>query len=536
VGTTIPHVGKKVIAGYYQVKMGPRASEAGMAIERHPIEDVIKGIKESTYEIQTESRLAYSGLKEEQNITEVLEKYAWLYSPNTIQNTQEAYYLETDPENKERLRRVSYYLLEGYLERQTAPLEDELISFEIAATVEVDGERIPYHNVPVLIAGEPDFDKRDRLREASLAVVEETNPQRSTIVRTWLATLADQFSYGSYTTYNSEKKQIDYGLLRSRMEDFLSKTEEIYAVLMDQWVKKTTGRKLGEIGNHHFSHISRMPQYDGYFGKDKLLEVYKRTLLGMNIDPETQKNIHIDTAERPTKNPRARCYAPAPPEEVHLLIKPIGGLDDYSSFFHEAGHAQHFGNEDPELGYIDRAISTSYALTEIYSFLMQYLIQNQTWLREVVGLPEEIAQEVVYYTRLAELFLVRRYAAKLRYELDFFEDPLSKRRNQELYATTLSAATRFLYPPENYLNDMDPGYYSADYLRAWITESMLRHYLESTYGERWFARPEAGSFLRRLWASGESKENEEVARMVGYEPFDAAYLVEQFLGLEHIKL
>jgi hypothetical protein len=34
-----------------------------MPTEAYSIEDVIKGIKESTYEVQTESRLAYSGLK-----------------------------------------------------------------------------------------------------------------------------------------------------------------------------------------------------------------------------------------------------------------------------------------------------------------------------------------------------------------------------------------------------------------------------------------------------------------------------------------
>jgi hypothetical protein len=34
-----------------------------MATEAHSIEDVFKGIKESTYEVQTESRLAYSSLQ-----------------------------------------------------------------------------------------------------------------------------------------------------------------------------------------------------------------------------------------------------------------------------------------------------------------------------------------------------------------------------------------------------------------------------------------------------------------------------------------
>ena len=141
-----------------------------MTTEAYSIEDVIRGVKESTYEVQTESRLAYSGLKEKQNIAGVFKKYAWLYDPKSVRQAQDAYRAETDPQNKERLRRVYYYLLEGYLGRQTAHLEDELVSFEVCAAVEVDGETIPYHNVPVLIAGEHDFEKRNRLREATLAV------------------------------------------------------------------------------------------------------------------------------------------------------------------------------------------------------------------------------------------------------------------------------------------------------------------------------------------------------------------------------
>jgi hypothetical protein len=78
---------------------------------------------------------------------------------------------------------------------------------------------------------------------------------------------------------------------------------------------------------------------------------------------------------------------------------------------------------------------------------------------------------------------------------------------------------------------MDAGYYSADYLRAWVTESMLRHHLEHAYGEEWFAHPEAGAFLRGLWATGERKENEIVARMIGYEPFDTTHLVGNLLNL-----
>src|SRR5215211_2262149 len=235
------------------------------------MEDAVRGIRESTYEIQTESRLVYSGLKREQNITEVLKKYARLYNLETVRRIEGADGAETDPENKERLRRVYYYLLEGYIGQKTAPLEDALVSFEASATVEVNGESVPYHNVPVLIAGEHDFERRNRLREASLDVVEETNPRRLEILRTGLATLEDGFGYDSYTAYNAEKKRVDYGLLRQRMQNFLAETEEIYAALMVCWTEEMTGRRPGEIGSHHFSYISRVPQYDEYFRKDRLL-------------------------------------------------------------------------------------------------------------------------------------------------------------------------------------------------------------------------------------------------------------------------
>jgi hypothetical protein len=62
-----------------------------VATEFRTIEDAVRGIEKSTYEIQTESRLVYSGLKREQNIAEVLEKYAWLYNPETVRRVEETY-------------------------------------------------------------------------------------------------------------------------------------------------------------------------------------------------------------------------------------------------------------------------------------------------------------------------------------------------------------------------------------------------------------------------------------------------------------
>lgn len=505
-----------------------------MTTEPGSVEGILEGIRQSTYEVQTELRLADAGLKEEQGIADILERYAWLYNPETVRQAWQAHRAEHKPERRERLRRVYYYLLDGYLERRAAPLEDEVVSFEMDATAEVDGASVAFYDVPVLLAQEPDFDKRDRLQEASLAVTEQTNPGRSEVMRARSAALAE-FGYESPTAYDVEKKRIDYDLLLSRLTAFLSRTERTYTTHMGEWAQRATGRRPGELlGSHHIAYMSGMPGYDAYFRGERLIEVYRRTLGGMGLDPRSQRNIHLDTEDRPAKNPVAGCYVPDPPSEVHLLIKPRGGFEDYESFLHEAGHAQHYANEDPNLHCVDRAIGTSYALTEVYSFLLQFLTLNRAWLRELVGLPEDAAREVAYHARLANLFAARRYAAKLRYELEFYKDPDNEARNRGLYAATLAAATGFRYAPQNYLSDLDTGYYTADYLRAWITEAMLRHHLEGTYGEDWFDHPEAGAFLRGLWAGGESGENEDIARMIGYEPFDTTCLTEQFLALERM--
>jgi hypothetical protein len=72
---------------------------------------------------------------------------------------------------------------------------------------------------------------------------------------------------------------------------------------------------------------------------------------------------------------------------------------------------------------------------------------------------------------------------------------------------------------------MDEGFYSADYLRAWIRAAQVRSYLRSTVGEDWWESPETGAFLRDLFAEGTRPSSEEVAARIGTEPLDVDPLV-----------
>src|SRR5438477_373128 len=81
--------------------------------------------------------------------------------------------------------------------------------------------------------------------------------------------------------------------------------------------------------------------------------------------------------------------------------------------------------------------------------------------------PEEARQNAEATTFL-EALLFRRYEAKLRYELDFWSRFSSDGGDPGVYEQLLTEATGVRYRADGYLSDMDSGFYSADYLRAWI--------------------------------------------------------------------
>jgi hypothetical protein len=86
------------------------------------------------------------------------------------------------------------------------------------------------------------------------------------------------------------------------------------------------------------------------------------------------------------------------------------------------------------------------------------------------------------------------------------------------------------YRREGHLADMDAGFYSADYLRAWIRHAQLRSYLIQEVGEDWWRRAETGELLRKLFAEGTRPTSEEIATRLGFDPLDTAPLVADLNG------
>ena len=74
------------------------------------------------------------------------------------------------------------------------------------------------------------------------------------------------------------------------------------------------------------------------------------------------------------------------------------------------------------------------------------------------------------------------------------------------------------------MDEIPDGFESADYIRGWILESMLREYLCSRHGKTWFLNRSAAGFLKEIWETGQLYRADEVGREIGFGELDPQVL------------
>jgi hypothetical protein len=164
------------------------------------------------------------------------------------------------------------------------------------------------------------------------------------------------------------------------------------------------------------------------------------------------------------------------------------------------------------------------AVTEGWAFLFEHLVDNPEWLTRRLDFPRP--QEFAVEGAAILLWGVRRYCAKLLYELELFraDDPLPLR---ERYVELLGSALKIEPSPTDWLADVDGGFYVSKYLRAWAFEAQLGFHLREQSGNDWFAHRESGSLLRELWALGQAPTADELLADVTGTEIDMAAVTER---------
>jgi hypothetical protein len=469
----------------------------------------------------------FSGQKESFEIEAVYERHPELFSRSAVAGLREAASDESGDEGR-RLRYLLHFAFDGHLGQATKAEAAAIAEREAKLQVERDwGEPVPYRTAPIEQANEPDAERRAALEEARLALLDRhLNPlYREALERSH--SIARDLGWRSYREAYAELRDIDLGALAEQTASFAASTDAAYAEIVDPELVRACDARLGEARRSDLPRLLRAPGLDGLFPPDRLVDSFARTMDGMGIDLERQSNVILDTEQRPSKSPRAFCAPVRVPDEVYLVVPRVGGREDYAALFHEGGHTEHYANTEATLAFEFRHLGDN-SVTESFAFLFEHLTEDPEWLRAVLGADD--GEALAAHTRAVKVVMMRRYAAKIAYEVELHAEGTDLGGMPARYAELLGGLTRFEWPRTSWLADVDGGFYVACYLRAWALEISWRRALRDRFGPRWFESADAGTWLRELWREGQRlRADELVADRLG-GALDFTVLAEEYAG------
>jgi hypothetical protein len=466
-------------------------------------------------ELDEEAYLHFSGQKETYDLVPIYERHEALTKLDTALD------LGASINGGRNVRELWKFACEGYLGNFVGEEEEKAAEAE-TKTVKVGDEEIAYRDLRPRIMNETDRSTRERLEQVRNEATEEH--MNDLYLRKHEVVHRETERLGA-PTYTELYRRFGFELdgLAEQCRDFLDSTEALWDDVGDRFFRARIGMGLDEAERWDAARVFRGASWDAAFPADRMLPALEASLGDLGVDLRAQRNVTLDLEDRPNKTPRAFCAGIEIPDRIALVIKPQGGPDDWSSLFHEAGHMEHWAHTSPSLTVEEKRLGDN-AVTEGWAMLLEHLTIDPAWLTRMLDFPRPKEYAAEGATQL--LWVVRRYCAKFLYEIEFHQvDDVTTMRPR--YVELLHDALKVTPSDTDYLADLDDGFYSSQYLRAWAFEAQLRGYLREKFGTSWFSRRDAGSLLRELWSEGQKPNADEILEEVTGQRIELAAVAER---------
>jgi hypothetical protein len=451
-------------------------------------------------EIMREAYRVGAGLEREGNEARIYRKWRRLFLPAADARL---------PPGPSRGRdRLQQFLALGRVDRGLAPCQDRRRNKLLRSTVKLGKSEVPFFTASVRLAELPEREERHALYEELSRVYRSLAREDEESWREYLRGIRG-LGYPDARSACEDLFHYKVPAILSETERFLGSTDRPYRELLGERAD-AEGVPLRELRAYDGPRILRGISFSGRFPRSGVAAFLRRTVRDLGLPWGA---FRLDLEDRPRKNPRAFCAPVQVPQEVYLVLRPVGGHDDYHTALHEMGHAFHFGLTDPSLDPIFGRIGEG-SLTEGWAFVLDFLFLNPSFLRRF-----HVDREFVRFYAFTQLRMLRRYAGKIAYESRLFRDPWAKGL-PDAYVRSQVRTTLFRPDEEGTMRerwraDVDPWMYTAAYLRAWMFAGSFTQLLEERWGEGWWAEPEAGALLARLWARGCHPTVEELLEEFG---------------------
>jgi hypothetical protein len=485
-------------------------------------------------EVSREQYLTGAGHKQTAALQPIYQRHAAVLSEDSL-----AFALENfqgavpNSEEWRSARLIAEWQAEAQSSRALAEHDEREIEWEATAhaTLE-DGKQVPYQELAIEIGNATDRRERLALDSARQKLVErELAPLKRERLEREKQIVEELEIAPSYNRTFELLSGIELNALAAECAAFLGDTQAMWDEVRPTFVRRSLGIDPREATRADALALLRAREFDAHFPAAAMDPAIRRFVGEMGIDAGADGRVRFDLEDRPGKNSRAFCAPVVVPDEVYLVLRPHGGQTDYRTYLHELGHALHFAHMRSSYPFEYRWLGDN-SVTEGYAMLFDHLVLDRGWLIRYTELGKPRADKFLRSAAFEELHALRRYCAKLRYEVELYGGAADWDRLRSLYADSLTEATGFRYSTADAFVDVDPRFYSARYLRAWQLQALLAVSLVDRFNEDWFRNPAAGPWMvENLFAEGQRELGSEQAERVAGKKLSFAPLVRKLEAL-----
>ena len=278
------------------------------------------------------------------------------------------------------------------------------------------------------------------------------------------ATLHDQAAGPGRGGLRRGRRGVDRpdGRGRRRRVRFLADSETLYYAALRRYLALIE-IEGGDATVADLSHLLRGRDGTSTSMPAGLMAALTATLAGLGIDLGAQSGITLDLEPRPGKSPRAFCVPVRVPGDVAssssrgaattTTKRPARDGSRPASRAHRRGPAAGRSLRGRRDG--DRGVGVPVPVPA----------RRPEWLAGELGMPRDAIAGWLDFGAFRKLYFLRRYGAKLLYELRLHRGGEAVVQRAE-YAGLLGLLTGIRTPDASYLADVDDGLYAARYLRA----------------------------------------------------------------------
>lgn len=479
-------------------------------------------------ELSREYYLASSGQKSSAELQPVYAKHAAILGPDALAMVLELFSGAPPGSEEHRgLRLLTDWLAESQSARALAPLDEREINWEGRAIVRLaDGRELEYQRVAIELGNTAAMRERHEIDAARAALVQrELAPMRRERFQRERDITEDLGLASDYNSGFQLLSGIDLAALRAECDAFLRDTQAMWDDVLPEFLRTRLEMTRSDATRADALALFRAKEYDRFFPPTSMESAIRKQVREMGIDATASGRVVFDTGDREGKRSRAFCAPVRIPNEVYLVMRPHGGQTDWNTFLHELGHALHFAYMRPDLPYEYRWLGDN-SITEGYAMLFDHLMQDVGWLKRYTELGPANLRSFLRAVGFEELHFLRRYAAKLGYEIELYGGDVSWDALPDLYTDRLTMATGFRYNPADAFVDVDPRFYAARYLRAWQLQALITETLVERFDADWWRNPRAGPWIcSALFGEGQRELAAEQAQRISGKELSFSPLV-----------